>query len=221
MTAARRDASEADAGGQIGWGPQHVAECHAPYGEFWRSDASRPVCHAVHGLRGGRSRTCARKGGRRSRPHAAAQRLRGQGARRLGGPDDRRLLRRADRVPIEREDQRGRRSTWRPDRVENAIDQDDLYVEMTFAEVMDRVGLDATTEQYGDDVPHSKYSLWHANAAARRLLNRGIKAPLSGHPKLQRPRQRHRLPDRVGLHRPDDAGAAAGSRTSTRTAWAG
>jgi hypothetical protein len=28
----------------------------------------------------------------------------------------------------------------------------------------------------------SKYHLWHANAAARRALNQGIKAPLSGHP---------------------------------------
>ncbi len=30
---------------------------------------------------------------------------------------------------------------WSPERVENAIHQDDLYVEMTFAEVMDRLGL--------------------------------------------------------------------------------
>ena len=29
---------------------------------------------------------------------------------------------------------------WTPNRIENAIDQDDLYVEMTFAAVMDRVG---------------------------------------------------------------------------------
>ena len=29
----------------------------------------------------------------------------------------------------------------------------------------------------------SKYDLWHANAGARRVLNRGIKAPMSGHPK--------------------------------------
>src|SRR6266542_5508948 len=29
---------------------------------------------------------------------------------------------------------------WSPERVENAIHQDDLYVEMTFAEVMDRLG---------------------------------------------------------------------------------
>ena len=71
---------------------------------------------------------------------------------------------------------------WTPDMIENTIHQDDLYVEMTFAEVMDRVGLEATTEQYGEMFRDSKYSLWHANAGARRNLNRGIKAPMSGHP---------------------------------------
>ena len=72
---------------------------------------------------------------------------------------------------------------WQPENVSNAIVQDDLYVEMTFAEVMDRFGLEATSEQYGEMFKDSKYMLWHANAAARRLLNRGIKAPWSGHPK--------------------------------------
>jgi hypothetical protein len=72
---------------------------------------------------------------------------------------------------------------WLPGQVKNAIDQDDLYVEMTFAEVMDRFGLEATTEQYGEMFKDSKYNLWHANAAARRLLNRGIKAPQSGEPR--------------------------------------
>ena len=72
---------------------------------------------------------------------------------------------------------------WTPNRIENAIDQDDLYVEMTFAAVMDRVGLEATSEQYGEAFRTSKYRLWHANAGARRLLDRGIKAPWSGHPK--------------------------------------
>ncbi len=72
---------------------------------------------------------------------------------------------------------------WSPERVSNSIGQDDLYVEMTFAEVMDSKGLDATTEQYGEMFKNSKYSLWHANAAARRLLNDGIKAPMSGEPK--------------------------------------
>ncbi|HEY7509546.1 MAG TPA: ADP-ribosylglycohydrolase family protein [Vicinamibacteria bacterium] len=72
---------------------------------------------------------------------------------------------------------------WDPASVASAIEQDDLYVEMTFAEVMDRVGLDATTEQYGETFKDSQYDLWHANAAARRLLARGIKAPWSGHPR--------------------------------------
>ena len=71
---------------------------------------------------------------------------------------------------------------WKPEAVANAIGQDDLYVEMTFAQVLDSVGLDATTEQFGDMFRDSEYHLWHANASARRLLNRGIKAPWSGHP---------------------------------------
>jgi hypothetical protein len=73
--------------------------------------------------------------------------------------------------------------TWSPDRVSNSIGQDDLYVGMTMAETMDRLGLEATAEQYGEAFKDSKYSLWHANAGARRLLNAGIKAPMSGHPK--------------------------------------
>ncbi len=69
---------------------------------------------------------------------------------------------------------------WSAERVENALHQDDLYVDMTFAEVMDRVGLDATIDDYAAAFRDSKYSLWHANAAARRLLNQGVKAPMSG-----------------------------------------
>jgi hypothetical protein len=83
---------------------------------------------------------------------------------------------------------RGRRiegdlPAWTPDRVRNAIDQDDLYVEMTFAEVMDRKGLDATSADYGEAFRQSQYRLWHANAAARRLLDRGLKPPQTGHPR--------------------------------------
>jgi hypothetical protein len=71
---------------------------------------------------------------------------------------------------------------WKPERVENAIHQDDLYVGMTLSETMDRLGLDATTEEFGEAFKVSRYSLWHANAAARRLVNLGIKAPMSGNP---------------------------------------
>ncbi len=72
---------------------------------------------------------------------------------------------------------------WKTGMLENTLHQDDLYVEMTFAKVMDDIGLQATTEQYGEAFKDSQYQLWHANAGARRALNQGIKAPMSGHPK--------------------------------------
>ena len=90
-----------------------------------------------------------------------------------GGPTEFKSNRRIIEGPI----------PWDPASVASAINQDDLYVEMTFAEVMDRAGLDATTEQYGEMFRDSEYDLWHANAGARRLLARGIKAPWSGHPR--------------------------------------
>ncbi len=67
--------------------------------------------------------------------------------------------------------------------ITNAIVQDDLYVEMTFAQVMDTVGLNATSADYGEAFKNSKYELWHGNAGARRNLNRGLAAPLSGSPR--------------------------------------
>jgi hypothetical protein len=72
---------------------------------------------------------------------------------------------------------------WEPNQAALSINNDDLYVQMTFAEVLDKVGLDATCAQFGEAFKDSKYGLWHANAAARRNLNRGIKAPWSGHPR--------------------------------------
>jgi hypothetical protein len=72
---------------------------------------------------------------------------------------------------------------WKDGMLENTIHQDDLYVEMTFAKVMDDLGLGATSRDYGRAFRDSQYSLWHANAGARRALNQGIEAPWSGHPK--------------------------------------
>lgn len=72
---------------------------------------------------------------------------------------------------------------WKPEMVSNSIDQDDLYVDMTFAQVLDDKGLDATTEDFGAMFREAKYRLWHANLAARRALRRGVPASLSGTPK--------------------------------------
>jgi len=78
---------------------------------------------------------------------------------------------------------KGDLSEWTPERVKNSINQDDLYVDMTFAKVLDDEGLDATTEDFGAMFRDAKYALWHANLAARRALKRGVPASLSGTPK--------------------------------------
>jgi hypothetical protein len=72
---------------------------------------------------------------------------------------------------------------WAPDRVANSLEQDDLYVDMTFAKVLDDKGLAASTEDFGAMFREAKYHLWHANLASRRALRRGVPATLSGTPR--------------------------------------
>ncbi len=72
---------------------------------------------------------------------------------------------------------------WTPDRVRNALGQDDLYVDMTFARVLDDQGLHASTADFGAMFKNAQYSLWHANLAGRRNLRRGVPAALSGTPR--------------------------------------
>jgi len=72
---------------------------------------------------------------------------------------------------------------WSPERVHGALDQDDLYVDITLAEVLDDHGLDATTEDFGTFFREAGYRLWHANLAARRALRRGVPATESGTPR--------------------------------------
>ena len=96
-------------------------------------------------------------GGAAGRTAHLAGRAGGPGSRGLGGADDRRVVWRAHRVQV----QRARSSTgtcppWAPGNVSNAIDQDDLYVEMTFAEVMDRHGPRRDHRGVRRGVPHEQ-----------------------------------------------------------------
>ncbi|HVX65739.1 MAG TPA: ADP-ribosylglycohydrolase family protein, partial [Bryobacteraceae bacterium] len=77
----------------------------------------------------------------------------------------------------------GELPAWTPDRVSNSLQQDDLYVDMTFAKVLDDKGINATSADFGDMFKDAKYRLWHANLAGRRDLKRGVPATLSGTPK--------------------------------------
>lgn len=90
-----------------------------------------------------------------------------------GAPTEFRFLQKINDQPRE----------WKPEELAGALDQDDLYVEMTFSDVMDRLGVNATSDDYGEAFKSSKYQLWHANLAARRALLRGTKGSLSGNPK--------------------------------------
>ena len=100
--------------------------------------------------------------------------------------------------------------TWSPERVSNALEQDDLYVGMTMAETMDRLGFDATVRAVRRGVqgqPVRPVARQRRRAAAAEPGHQGADVRP---PEVQHPRQRHRLPDRGGLHRPDEPGPAAG-----------
>ncbi len=71
---------------------------------------------------------------------------------------------------------------WRPDMINDAFWQDDLYVEMTFLRSLELYGLDVSIIQAGNDFANSSYDLWHANNAGRNNLRSGVIPPNSGHP---------------------------------------
>ncbi|MBN2310884.1 MAG: ADP-ribosylglycohydrolase family protein, partial [Candidatus Hydrogenedentes bacterium] len=75
---------------------------------------------------------------------------------------------------------------WRPERVADAIGQDDCYVEMTFLDALLAHGPAITPEQAGRAFAASQYPLWHANLAGRENVRRGILPPQSGHPEYNR-----------------------------------
>lgn len=58
---------------------------------------------------------------------------------------------------------------------------DDIYMDLTFVDVFNRVGLDAPVDSFANAFAHAGYRLWHANQAARYNILNGIGAPQSGH----------------------------------------
>src|SRR6266536_6553552 len=72
---------------------------------------------------------------------------------------------------------------WKPEMVSESLNQDDLYVDMTFAKVLDEKGIHATTADFAAMFRNAQYRLWHANLAARRALKRGVAPELAGTPK--------------------------------------
>jgi len=60
---------------------------------------------------------------------------------------------------------------------------DDIYMDLTFVDILERVGFDAPVDSFANSFAHAGYDLWFANQAARYNILQGIKAPASGEPK--------------------------------------
>ena len=58
---------------------------------------------------------------------------------------------------------------------------DDVYMDLTFLEVMCDMGIDAPVEEYANRFANADYYLWHANQAARYNILNGRPAPESGY----------------------------------------
>lgn len=58
---------------------------------------------------------------------------------------------------------------------------DDIYMDLTFVEVIERCGFDAPIDSFAMAFANAGYTLWHANQAARYNILNGIKPPQSGH----------------------------------------
>lgn len=58
---------------------------------------------------------------------------------------------------------------------------DDVYMDLTFVEVMAKYGINAPASAFATAFANADYKLWHANQAARYNILHGIMPPESGH----------------------------------------
>jgi hypothetical protein len=58
---------------------------------------------------------------------------------------------------------------------------DDIYMDLTFVNVFERLGMDAPADSFAMAFATAGYTLWHANQAARYNILHGIMPPASGH----------------------------------------
>lgn len=58
---------------------------------------------------------------------------------------------------------------------------DDIYMDLTFMQVLEEKGIDATPQMFADAIGKAEYKLWFANQMARYNVNHGLVPPQSGH----------------------------------------
>ncbi|SMG09686.1 ADP-ribosylglycohydrolase family protein [Sphingobacterium psychroaquaticum] len=75
---------------------------------------------------------------------------------------------------------------WEDDYINRAMREfpglyDDVYVDLTFLEVFDRLGLEAPIDSFAQAFIGKEYELWHANQVARYNLRNGVPPLEAGH----------------------------------------
>lgn len=65
--------------------------------------------------------------------------------------------------------------------LENPGLYDDIYMDLTFVDVFEKYGMDASVDSFANAYARAGYLLWHANQAGRYNILHGLKAPASGH----------------------------------------
>lgn len=75
---------------------------------------------------------------------------------------------------------------WSKDRVKFYFDTfpglyDDIYVDIIFVNVFERLGLDAPADSFAISFANAGFPLWHANQVAKYNIKQGIMPPMSGH----------------------------------------
>lgn len=75
---------------------------------------------------------------------------------------------------------------WSKDRVNFYFDTfpglyDDIYVNILFVNVFDRLGLEAPADSFAVSFANAGFPLWHANQVAKYNIKQGIMPPMSGH----------------------------------------
>ena len=70
---------------------------------------------------------------------------------------------------------------WNSDLAKRYFNNDDIYMDLTFVRIFERLGLNAPIDSFATAFAYAGYSLHHANQAARYNIQHGIMPPASGH----------------------------------------
>ena len=75
---------------------------------------------------------------------------------------------------------------WEKVNIDHAFDNDDLYLDAYFLQILDQRGVTVSQNQIAVDFANSTFPLWCANLAARDNIRRGLSPKSSAHPSFHK-----------------------------------